>query len=88
MVDNQEEKKGILTLTQDGLILTETRDDVTMPYDYSFATVNDYIHNISRQYEELECLCLGMANHVDKQSEIIKSQQKEIDELKKMILNK
>ena len=55
-----------LTITQDGRVLTETIDGVTMPADYSFATVNDYVHSPDRNYEELECLCLGMASHMDK----------------------
>lgn len=57
------------TLTQDGRLLTETLEGVTMPADYSFSTVNDYVHSPDRTYEELECLCLGMACHIGKISQ-------------------
>ena len=55
-----------LTITQDGKTLTETQDGVTFPADYSFATVNDYVHGVDRFFEELQWLCLGMANEIDK----------------------
>lgn len=58
-----------LTITEAGKVLTETQDGVTFPADYSFATVNDYVHSPDRIYEELECLCLGMASHIDKLDE-------------------
>jgi hypothetical protein len=54
------------TLTETGKVLTETQHGITMPADYSFATVNDYIHGIDVTYEELEALCLGMGSHIDK----------------------
>lgn len=54
------------TLTETGKVLTETVQGVTMPADYSFATVNDYVHSFDRTYEDLEALCLGMACHIDK----------------------
>lgn len=53
-------------LTESGTVLTETREGVTMPADYSFASVNDYIHGTDRFFEELQWLCLGMANEIDK----------------------
>lgn len=55
-----------LTLTETGKVLTETRDGITMPADYSFATVNDYIHGQDVHFEELQALCLGMATHIEK----------------------
>lgn len=57
-----------LTITQDGKALSEEVEGISMPADYSFATVNDYVHRNDRVYEELECLCLGMACHIDKMS--------------------
>lgn len=54
------------TLTETGKVLTETQNGVTMPADYSFATVNDYIHGIGVQFEDLQALCLGMASYIDK----------------------
>ena len=55
-----------LTLTETGKVLTETQDGITMPADYSFDTVNGYVHGIDVDFEDLVGLCLGMANHIDK----------------------
>ncbi len=54
------------TLTETGLVLTETQDGVTMPADYSFAAVNDYVHGVDRYFEELQWLALGMASEIEK----------------------
>ena len=54
------------TITETGLVLTETQEGVTMPADYSFAIVNDYVHGLDVNFEDLQYLCLGMANHIDK----------------------
>ena len=55
-----------LTVTEDGKALTETQDGITMPADYSFATVNDYVHSMGTNYEDLQAVCLGMATHIEK----------------------
>jgi len=54
------------TLTETGKVLTETQEGITMPADYSFATVNDYVHGLEVHFEDLQALCLGMADHIDK----------------------
>ena len=54
------------TLTETGVVLTETQEGVTMPADYSFAAVNDYVHGVDRYFEELQWLCLRMANEIEK----------------------
>ena len=54
-----------LTVTEDGKALTETQDGITMPADYSFATVNDYVHGMGVHFEDLQALCLGMATHIE-----------------------
>lgn len=54
------------TLTETGKMLTETQSGITMPADYSFETVNDYVHGMEVNFEDLQALCLGMANHIDK----------------------
>ena len=54
------------TLTETGEALTETQDGCTMPADYSFANVNDFVHSMETQYEDLQALCLGMACHIEK----------------------
>lgn len=52
--------------TATGAVLTETQEGITMPADYRFATVNDYIHGPDVTYENLEALCLGMAVYIEK----------------------
>ena len=54
------------TLTETGKAITETREGVTMPADYSFANVNEFVHGWNTHYEDLQYLCLGMANHIEK----------------------
>lgn len=53
------------TLTETGKVLTETFEGITMPADYSFATVNDFVHGPDVNFEELQCLALGMANEIE-----------------------
>jgi hypothetical protein len=53
------------TLDETGKCLAETKDGITMPADYSFATINNYVHGIDVHFEDLVNLCLGMANHID-----------------------
>lgn len=53
-------------MTETGLVLTETQEGVTMPADYSFAAVNDYVHGVDRYFEELQWLALGMATEIEK----------------------
>lgn len=54
------------TLTESGKVLTETQSGTTMPADYGFDTVNDYVHGLEVNFEDLQALCLGMASHIDK----------------------
>ena len=56
------------TLTEAGKVLTETQDGYTAPVDYSFATVNDYVHSRDVSFEDLVALCLGMAAYIDRLS--------------------
>ncbi len=53
------------TIDQAGTVLTETQEGITMPADYSFASVNDYVHGVDVHFEDLVALCLGMACHID-----------------------
>lgn len=55
-----------LTIDNDGTVLTETIDDEEYPANYSFKIVNDYVHDANRHFEELQYLCLGMANEIEK----------------------
>lgn len=62
-----DEYKPIVTYNESGKALVETYDgDINCPADYSFATVNDFIHSHDRTFEELLALCLGMAAHIEK----------------------
>ena len=54
------------TLDENGTALTETQEGVTLPVDCSFEKVNDWIHGIDVQFEEVQALCLGMANENDR----------------------
>lgn len=54
------------TMTETGAVLTETQEGVTMPADYRFASVNDYVHGVDRYFEELQWLALGMATEIEK----------------------
>lgn len=54
------------TLTQNGKVLTETRNRITMPADCSFSTVNDYVHDLDVHFEDLQALCLGMAGEMER----------------------
>lgn len=53
------------TIKENGEVLTETNEGVTLPVDCSFEKVNDWIHGIDVHFEELQALCLGMANEND-----------------------
>ena len=61
-----EQVKEPTARNENGIVLTETRDGVTMPVDYSFEKVNDWIHGVGVHYEELQALCLGMAAENDR----------------------
>ena len=54
-----------LTIDENGKALTETVEGCTMPADYSFACVNDFVHAHGTNFEELQALCLGMANEIE-----------------------
>lgn len=54
------------TLDETGKPLTITQEGVTQPADYTFDNVNEFVHAIDTQYEDLESLCLGMAVHIEK----------------------
>jgi hypothetical protein len=61
----ESDSRTTYTLSEAGTVLTETQEGITMPADYSFATVNDYVHGIDVHFEDLVALCLGMASHID-----------------------
>lgn len=58
-IDNDSGSALCKTVIHDG-------DEYELPVDYSFESINNYVHNIDRQYEELQYLALGMASHGDR----------------------
>lgn len=54
------------TLTEKGRVLTETQQDITMPADYGFSTINDYVNGQEVSFETLQALCLAMSEYIDK----------------------
>jgi len=38
------------TFNENGKILTEIIEGVTMPFDYNFSNVNDFVHSTETQY--------------------------------------
>ena len=63
----RDQYKPVVTYNESGKALVETYNgDINCPADYSFATVNDFIHSHDRTFEELLALCWGMAVHIEK----------------------
>lgn len=54
------------TITETGKVLSETEQGISMPADYSFATINSFVHGMDVHFEDLVNLCLGMADYIDK----------------------
>ncbi len=54
-----------ITLNTNDNALTETRDNVPVPVDFSFDKVNDFVHSTETTYEDLKGLCLAMVNRID-----------------------
>ncbi|MEK0337462.1 MAG: hypothetical protein QQN41_08530 [Nitrosopumilus sp.] len=59
------------TFSENGIALTETIDDVTMPVDFSFEKVNGFVHSTETHFEELQALCLGMSSEIDRLNNLI-----------------
>lgn len=56
----------MITLNNNGIPLTVTEENVTMPADYSFTCINDFVHSHGTSFEDLQYLCLGMANEIER----------------------
>ena len=61
----------VTTISENGKVLTETVEGTTQPADYTFSTVNDFVHSIETTYEDLEALCLGMAAQNDRIKQLL-----------------
>ncbi len=57
---------SLVICEQTGRPLYEETDDIKTPVDYSFESINDFVHCSDVQYEELQYCCLGMATEMEK----------------------
>lgn len=57
----------MLTLDQEGSALTVTQEGVTMPANYSFKCINDFVHAHDTDFESLQYLALEMAAYIEQQ---------------------
>lgn len=53
------------TLDENGKSLSIEKNGHSAPADYSFASVNDFVHASDRHYEELQSLALGMSGEIE-----------------------
>ena len=60
------EQKSTLTFNEKGRAITETVEGVEMPAEMSFECVNEFIHSDNVDFEDLQCLCLGMVTEIEK----------------------
>lgn len=64
-----------MTLTIDnktGKAISETIEGVTLPFDFSFKNINDFVHSTETHFEELQALCLGMACEIERLEKLVK----------------
>lgn len=54
-----------LIVNEKGAPILEQQDGITMPANYSFECINNFVHCESPQYEDLENLALGMSLHIE-----------------------
>jgi len=53
-----------LTLNESGKALTIHFEGITLPSDYDFATVRDFVYSHEVSIDELQVLCLGMSEYI------------------------
>lgn len=54
-----------LILDEGGMPILEQCEGVTMPANYSFSCINNYVHCESPEYEDLQNLALSMSSHIE-----------------------
>jgi hypothetical protein len=57
---------GEITINENGFVLTETIEGITMPENYSFECINDFVHRHDTHFEDLQSLCLAMACEIER----------------------
>lgn len=55
-----------ITFDEQGTPVVVTERGVDRPYDFSFKTINAFVNRPGVQFEELEALCLAMADSMEK----------------------
>jgi len=55
------------TYDEKGAALTDHREGTDFPAELSFECVNDFVHDPNRHFEELQYLCLGLVNELERQ---------------------
>jgi len=63
---NTMEQKTLLTFNENGRAIIKTVDGVDMPAELSFQCVNEFVHSYDINFEDLQCLCLGLAAEIEK----------------------
>lgn len=67
-----EQVKRMLTIdNKTGSALTLTVSGCTVPASYTFSCVNDFVHSNETHFEDLQCLALGMASHIEKLTHVL-----------------
>jgi len=67
-----------MSLTIDGETgtpVSEQQEGISMPSDYSFATINDFVHSSETHFEELQYTCLAMSSEIERLNKIIKTKR-------------
>lgn len=72
----------VLIMSESGMPILETMSGVTMPADYSFECINNFVHRESPEYEDLQYLALGMSSYIEKLEAQIAAQEQTINHWK------
>lgn len=52
----------------------EEENPVAQPKDFTFCQVNEFVHNPNVYFEDMQGVCLDMADHIDRLREVEKSE--------------
>lgn len=59
-----QDDEPVLIMSESGMPILQTMSGVTMPADYSFECINNFVHCENPDYEDLQNLALGMSEHI------------------------
>lgn len=74
-------KTNVTICNETGKAIYQTTEGVNHPVDYSFESINDFVHSENVTFEELQCCCLGMATEIDKLKMLLYSAHQRIRDL-------